>query len=112
MNTIINNLASEYRPTKDNSGTSISDQSTTVGAASAAMLGTAVNATTNAVFWDLQDAGGYVTFDGSAPVAGSNGHFIAKNSSGIWSPSMVTDAKWIRESATSGRLHISEFQSR
>ena len=112
MNANINNLSSDMRPTASLAGVAIADQSLTVAGTSAAMIATTLNDNTNYVFWTLTGADAYFTLDNSDPVGGSNGHFVAANASGVWSREMAIAAKWIREGATSARLHISELQGK
>lgn len=111
-NVSINNSTTALKPSKDNAGVAIADQSLTVAGTSVDMMATAAATGTDYVHWTLTGANAYVTFDGSAAVGGTNGHYVSENSSGVWSKEMATDANWIREGATSARLHISEFQAR
>ena len=111
-NANLTNIDSEFRPANDGTGTAIADQSLTVAGTAVAMMATAASELSTNVFWTLTGAAAYVTFDGSAPVGGTNGHLIAQGSSSVWSKEMATAAKWIREGGTSARLHISEFQAR
>ena len=110
-NSSITNISNEFQPS-NSGGSAVVDQSLTVAGTAVAMMATAANADTDYVHWTLTGANAYVTYDGSDPVGGSNGHYVAENSSGVWSKEMAAAAIWIREGATSARLHISEFQSR
>jgi len=111
-NVIQNNSASALVPSKDATGTSIADQSLTVAGTAVAMMATAAASGTNQVHWTLTGANAYYTLDGSDPVGGSNGHYVPENSSAVWSKETAAAAIWIREGATSARIHISELQSR
>ena len=91
-------------------GTAIPDQRLTVDAtAGGVQFGTAFHALTTCVLLDVQTAGVYVTFDGSAPTT-TNGHYLAAGTSYTWSRASATAAKFIREAAVSAAVQASEFQ--
>lgn len=91
-------------------GTAIPDQRLTVDAtAGGVQFGTAFHTLTVIVVVDIQTAGVYCTFDGSAPTT-TNGHYLAQGTSYTWSRATATAAKFIRESAVSAAVHASEFQ--
>lgn len=91
-------------------GTPVPDQRLTVDAtAGGVAFATAFNTATTCVIVDVQTAGVYATFDGSAPTT-TNGHYLAQNTSYTWSRATATAAKFIREGAVSAVIHASEFQ--
>ena len=72
MNSAITNLTSEYRPSKDNTGTSVASRSITVSTAQDLIVAD-LNSATQKVLWSVENATVYVTFDGTTPTA-TNGH--------------------------------------
>lgn len=57
------------------------------------------------VFVTVQTASVWVTFDGTDPVAGSNGHQYAPGDSLHLSKAMASASRWIRDSTTSAFLY-------
>tara|TARA_S200002703_G_scaffold156879_1_gene163455 strand:- start:170 stop:484 length:315 start_codon:yes stop_codon:yes gene_type:complete len=86
----------------------VTDQSLTV-ADSAVPFGTAFNSLTRYVVLDVQTADVRVTYDGSDPVAGSNGHLLFAGRSYTWSKEAAANARFVREGSTSANIHASEF---
>ena len=76
--------------------------STTVVAASAVLALT----TETAVFLDVQAQPVMVTFDGSDPTS-SNGHLLAAGYSAYWSKQQWMNARFIRQGASDGTIHVS-----
>jgi hypothetical protein len=89
-------------------GTAVPDQRLTV-AGTSLPFATAFHVSTTCVLVDVQTAGVYVTFDGSAATT-SNGHYLAPGTSYTWSRSTAAAANFIREGATSAAVQASEFQ--
>ena len=88
--------------------TGVTDQSLAV-ADSAVQFGTAFNSLTKYVVLDIQTADVRVTYDGSDPVGGSNGHILFAGRSYTWSKEAAAAAKFIRNGGTSASIHASEF---
>lgn len=103
----ISNARNNYVPTASRSGAKVADQSRTVSNTAIAMLGTALDDNTKAVWWTLDGADARYTLDGSDPTS-SNGHFAADGTSEIWHRDTAAAAKWIRDASTDANLHISE----
>jgi len=85
------------------------DQGLTVSnAAGGVQFGTAFNAYTNQVMFDVQNADVMCTIDGSAPTT-TNGHRLTSGSRYTWSKEMATAAKFIRQATTDAYIHASEL---
>lgn len=50
-----------------------------------------------------------VTFDGSDPTA-SNGHLFSSGYQDFWPKQMLAKARWIRQGASDGTVHVTPFQ--
>jgi hypothetical protein len=110
-NVNVNNLSSEYVPSKNLDGTSVSDRSVTVSNTAINLINTTtLDDNTKYVNFDVQDADIFYTLDGSDPIGGSNGHKIKKDSSAIWNRDMAEAARIIRAGSTDARVHVSELQ--
>jgi len=107
-NVRINNISSEYKPSKDKSGTAINDRSLSVTSAAALIAAPLASGTTH-IHLDVQDADIYYTLDGSDPVATTNGHLWAAGKSAIWNRDLAEDVRVA--SAGTARIHISELQT-
>lgn len=90
-----------------NNGT-VADRAVTVSSTAANLItGTAFDAGTTHIFWNVVDANIRFTMDGSTPTA-TNGHQIAAGSSGVWCVRMANQVKVIREGSTDASIFISE----
>lgn len=108
MNSNINNLSSELKASRDNTGTLIASRSITVSTAQDMIVADLADATQK-ILWSVETATVYVTYDGTTPSA-TNGHPLSAGSGAEWSRQLAEDAKIF--CATSARMHISELQSR
>lgn len=104
----VNNITTELRPTRNNSGTLISDQRLTVSSSAVDMLATAASEFSTHVFFDIQDNDVMATFDGSDPSV-SNGHLFTAGQSGTWCIRTANTVKFIRAGSADAVVHISEF---
>lgn len=66
----------------------------------------ALTGATNAVFVDVQAQPVNVTFDGSDPAGGTNGHQLAAGYNAIWSKPMWTSARFIRQGASDAAVQV------
>ena len=90
-----------------NNGT-VQDRAVTISSSAANLItGTAFDAGTTHIFWNVVDANVRFTMDGSTPTA-TNGHQIAAGSSGVWCVRMANQVKVIREGSSDATMHISE----
>lgn len=89
-------------------GSAVADQRLTVST-DAVQFATAFNTSTDIVVLDIQAADVMVTFDGSTPTS-SNGHQLVAGEKYSWSRAAATAAKFIRQGASDGTIHASEFQ--
>ena len=69
----------------------------------------ALNAGTVAVKVTVATAAIRVTFDGTAPVGGTTGHYYAANTSDIWSKQMAAAAKMIKDGGSAGAVSVTEL---
>ena len=111
-NVNINNIASEFLPSKNLDGTAVTDRSVTVTSSVGALIVASLDDNTTHVNFDVQDSSVFYTLDGSDPVDGTNGHKIAKGGSAIWSKELASACRIIRGDATNARIHLSELQRR
>jgi hypothetical protein len=87
----------------------VSDQTLTVDAtAGGVQFGTAFNELTRYIVLDVQDNDVRVTYDNSAPTT-TNGHILFAGRSYTWAKETAEAAKFIRDGASSGIIHASEF---
>jgi len=107
-NSNIGNLASEYRPARDNTGTLVASRSITVSTAQDLIVA-ALNSATKAIVLSVETATCYVTWDGTTPSA-TNGHPIIANAGAEWNKDLAESAKIF--CATSARVHVSEMQTK
>lgn len=108
MNSNVNNLSSEFRPSKDNASASVVSRSITVSTAQNLVVADLASATQK-VMISVETATVYVTFDGSTPTA-IFGHPITAGQSTEWDRELAEDVKVF--CATSARVHLSEFQTK
>jgi len=113
MNINQNNSLSNMRVTYDNTGTVVTDQSLVVAGTAVEMIATALNDATEYVLWTLSGGDALFTLDGSDPAGTeANGHLVQVGTDGVWDRKTAQDARWIRDSAVSARLHITELQGK
>ena len=104
MTTSVTNLYPKPTP-------AATDQRLTVSTTAVPLAALNGGTATEFVFVDVQAADVYVTFDGSAPVATTNGHLFTSGYRAFWSRQQATAAKFIRAAATDAVIHASEFTS-
>jgi len=109
-NVRINNLSSEYKPSKNLDGTIVADRRVVVGAGAAPLIVDPLAQTTTHVECDTHLSSIYYTLDGSDPADGSNGHFIAQGRDWIWNRELAQAARVIRGNGTDANIHVSELQ--
>jgi len=108
-NSNINNLASEYRPARNQSDNAlVASRSITVSTAQDLIVA-ALNAATQSIVFSVETATCYVTWDGTTPSA-TNGHPIIANAGAEWNRDLAEAAKIF--CATSARVHVSEMQTK
>lgn len=59
------------------------------------------------VFIDVQAQPVMVTFDGSDPAVGTNGHILAAGYNAFWSKQLWMNARFIRQGASDATVHVS-----
>jgi len=108
MKTSIDNLASEYQATHDNTGTIIASHSQTVSSSSVDFLSQALNAATTHVQWVVAGADVNMALDGSTATTGD---FLVTDGKGnIWSRNMAENTKCIRNDTTDATILVQELQ--
>jgi hypothetical protein len=101
----VNNLYP--KPSTTAAGTVVTGQGLAV-AGSPVQFGTAFNSGTALVFFDVQTADVYVTFDGSTPLGGTRGSRLPVGTNYTWAPATAQAAKFISAGAGSF-LYLTEF---
>lgn len=104
MNTTATNLYPKPTP-------GATDQRLTVSTAAVPFAALTGGTKTEYVFIDVQLADVFATFDGSDPVATTNGHLFASGYKAFWSRQQATAAKFIRSALTDANIHLTEFSN-
>ena len=73
---------------------------------------TAFNWRTTHVLWTLEGSAIRVTFDGSDPVIGANGHILAVGATGVWPVQMAQVCRYISDTAANGAFHLTQLYGR
>jgi hypothetical protein len=81
-------------------------QTLTVGATASAITTLYTSLNVAAVFFDIQTADVYVTFDGTTPST-VNGHLLKAGEKYSWSNGIISAAKFIRSASTDAVIHFS-----
>lgn len=81
-------------------------QTLTVGASAVPITTVYTSLNVAAVFFDIQTADVYVTFDGTTPSA-TNGNLLKAGEKYNWSNGIISAAKFIRSASTDAVIHFS-----
>lgn len=81
-------------------------QTLTVGATAVAITTPYTSLNVAAVFFDIQTADVYVTFDGTTPST-VNGHLLKADEKYSWSNGIISSAMFIRSASTNAFIHFS-----
>ena len=85
------------------------DQQLTVDTTAGGVQLAAFDSATNYVYVNVQDQSARVTFDGSAPTT-TNGHVFAAGYQELWSVSLATAAKFIRDDGADAVVHATQLK--
>jgi hypothetical protein len=85
------------------------DQQLTVDATVGGVQLVAFDSAANYVSINVQDHPSRVTFDGSAPTS-SNGQYLVKDYTELWSKSLAESAKFIRATGSSAIVHATPLK--
>lgn len=64
------------------------------------------------VLWSLEGADVRVTFDGSDPVAGANGHLFLDGATGVWRVELAQAARFTRNAGVNAAIHVTQLRER
>ena len=104
----VDNIASEYQASQDNTGAKIATHSQTVSSSSVAFLSQALDNATTHVQWQVNGADINVALDGSTAV--TTDFKITDGKGNIWSRDMAENTNCIRNDATDATLTVQELQ--
>ena len=90
----------------------VHDYHPVVNDVAAPVLPFALNRAATHAFWTLEGADVRVTFDGSDPVAGVNGHLFVDGAQGCWAAERMAAARAVRNAGANAHFHITQLYRR